>query len=265
MLPQLEKNDLKSSRKRKTTMTNNSISLKNLTKNLQKNSSISGKKLLYAKKLSKKQPFQIEDFYLTKLGINLTKTSRKFQNVKKSHLGSLIKNSSTIHQNKSKSNHTASTNIFAKSSITIPAEIDCKPSYGEYVNTMPSEIRLLFHKSINMKNLFKDFDMAYYCLEEVKERVKCYKIELGVIMEKNVVSLKKIIDKMLINASRIINDHKDTNDQITKKNLKEMETVVEEKDFFQRRCKQLDQLLDMYKCERDYLEHQLTALKNEVE
>lgn len=88
-----------------------------------------------------------------------------------------------------------------------------------------------------MKNIFKDFDRAYYCLEEVKERVKCYKIDLGVIMEHNVINLKKIIDRMLLNAARIINDHKQTNDQITKKNLKEMESVVKEKEFFQRRNK----------------------------
>jgi hypothetical protein len=116
-------------------------------------------------------------------------------------------------------------------------EAEQKPSYGEYVNTMPSEIRLLFYKSVNMKDIFKDFDRAYYCLEEVKERVKCYKIELGVIMEHNVINLKKIIDRMLLNASRIINDHRETNDQITKKNQKEMENVAKEKEFFERRNK----------------------------
>lgn len=63
-----------------------------------------------------------------------------------------------------------------------------------------------------MKNIFKDFDKVYYCLEEVKERVKCYKIDLGVIMENSVVNLKKIIDRMLLAAARIINDHRETND-----------------------------------------------------
>ena len=212
--------------------------------------------------------YQIEDFYLTKLGINLNKTSKRFENTKKSCLGSIISKQldNMNSYNKSILNHSQSTNIFAKSTFTLPLDDkDCQPSYGEYVNTMPSEIRLLFHKSANMKNIFKDFDRAYYCLEEVKERVKCYKVELGVVMEKNVINLKKIIDRMLLNASRIINDHKQTNDKITRKNLKEMETVVEEKEFFQRRNKELDQLLDMYKCEREYLEHHMKSLNKEIE
>lgn len=221
--------------------------------------------------------FQIEDFYLTKLGVNLNKTSRNFQSHKASHLGSLIHNQSVARGSQTEMNKSemksVSTNIFTNygvshqkyGSLITQEPSEQKPSYGEYVNTMPSEIRLLFHKSVNMKNIFKDFDRAYYCLEEVKERVKCYKVELGVIMEHNVINLKRIIDRMLLNASRIINDHKQTNDQITKKNLKEMESVVKEKEFFQRRNKQLDQLLDMYKCERDYLEHHMISLKNEIQ
>lgn len=204
--------------------------------------------------------FQIDDFYLTKINTNLAKTSRTFEKTKRNHIENLVK-----VKNQSVLNNSLSTNIFVRSTVSIPVDEDCRPSYGEYASTMPNEIRMLFHKSVNMKNIFKDFDKAYFCLEEIKERVKCYKIDLGVIMEQNVVNLKRIVDRMLTTASRIIHDHKETNDNILKKNLKEVEKIVDEKNHFESKSKQTDQLMQMYKCERDYMEHSVQCLEKELE
>lgn len=201
---------------------------------------------------------------MTKLGLNLSKTNRTFERSKKDCIENILrtKNQSTFHQ------ATTTPNFYGTQQPSGPQDSEvkeCCPSYGEYLNTMPSEIRKLFHKSVNMKNIFKDFDKAYFCLEEIKERVKCYKIDLGIIMESNVVNLKKIIDRMLLNASRIINDHKESNNDVFNKNMQKIKNVIDERNHFELKSKQTDQLLQMFKCERDYMEHSLKSLQNELD
>ena len=52
-----------------------------------------------------------------------------------------------------------------------------KPSYGNYIQTLPVELRKVYGESKPMKKLFEDFDISYGIFEEICTRVKIYKSE----------------------------------------------------------------------------------------
>ncbi len=52
----------------------------------------------------------------------------------------------------------------------------------------------------NKKDFLKtmsEFDVANYCLNEINDRVKCYRYELGNLLEKVGFSFQKIFEKIL--------------------------------------------------------------------
>ena len=94
------------------------------------------------------------------------------------------------------------------------------PSYGNYMSTLTTEQKKVYGESKPMRNLFKDFDLSYFCMEEIAERVKCYKSELGILLSTNIKTMKELFDSFMNIGLSIIKYHKMTNDKIFKQSLK---------------------------------------------
>ena len=48
-----------------------------------------------------------------------------------------------------------------------------------------------------------EFDVANYCIEEVNERVRCYRFELGSVLEKVSLNTQKIFERLLEQTLRL--------------------------------------------------------------
>ena len=57
-------------------------------------------------------------------------------------------------------------------------------------------------------------------MEEIAERVKCYKSELGILLSTNIKTMKELFDSFMNIGLSIIKYHKMTNDKIFKQSLK---------------------------------------------
>jgi hypothetical protein len=139
------------------------------------------------------------------------------------------------------------------------------PSYGNYVDTLPIEMRTILNESSMMGRLFKNFDTSFYCLEQIKERVKCYKVGLGTLMEELLGSVKAIVDKILVSTLKTIEEHKQTNDKMMEKNLEAVNSILEEKRFYEQRTKQLLLYCEVLKEQKEYFAKNLEATKSHVE
>lgn len=116
-----------------------------------------------------------------------------------------------------------------------------------------------------MDSLFKALDRCFYCLQEINERVGCYKVSLGGIMREGLEGLKKGIDGLLLGSLRMIEEHRLTNDQIMEKNLEAVNRVLEEKKFYEQRTKELLLYCEVLKEQKDYFKKNLDASKLELD
>ena len=102
-------------------------------------------------------------------------------------------------------------------------------------------------------------------MKKITERVKCYKVGLGLLMEQNVKSIKLIMDKLLLNSLKIVEEHKLTNDKIMKKNTEAVNDILEDKNFYERKTKELLQYCELLKEQKEFMANNLDAIKLEVE
>ena len=61
-------------------------------------------------------------------------------------------------------------------------------------------MRQVYGESKPMKKLFDNFDVCYYCMEEIGERIKCYRSDLGNLLLVNLRHMKELFDNSLING-----------------------------------------------------------------
>ena len=116
---------------------------------------------------SSKNTFHIEDFYLSSITKELGAASKRFDKIKTQCLDSIVKQSQ-----KSMSTAIPSTNSdpFTNNLLLQTAThsgVDCLPSYGNFIDTIPRDVKANFKNSTEMEKHLKNFDHAFYCLEEV--------------------------------------------------------------------------------------------------
>lgn len=84
-------------------------------------------------------------------------------------------------------------------------------------------------------------------------------------MENTLGGFKTIVDKILITSLKTIEEHKKTNDKMMQKNLEAVNTVLEEKKYFEQKTKELTLFCDLLKEQREFFQKSLEASKSELQ
>jgi len=219
-------------------------------------------------KTSRTGGLQTEDFYLSTLSTQLGASARRFEKVKSQCMDNLLRQTPRTLTTVQGSEH-YSGNLLTMQALN--SEEDKVPSYGHYAETMPSDVKAFLRESAAMEKIFKSFDNCYYCLEEVitiltqiKDRVKCYKVSLGGLFEQCLTSLKSTVDKILVASLKLVEEHKSTTDRMMDKDKEAVNKVMEEKQFYERRTKELLLYCEVLKEQKEFYQKNLESAKIEV-
>ena len=88
---------------------------------------------------------------------------------------------------------------------------------------LPVELRAFYEGKSDFQALFKEFDVASYCLNEIAEKVKCYRYQLGNVVTKVGGLFHGIFEKSLHTNLRLIKKFRDKIEQKLKTNIEGLE------------------------------------------
>ena len=101
----------------------------------------------------------------------------------------------------------------------------------KFFHNMPVELREFYEQKPQYQSLFKEFDVATYCLTEVAEKVKCYRFQLGNVVTKVGKLFHGIFEKSLHTNLKLIKEFRDKVEGKLKNNIKGLEQLeIEKKD-----------------------------------
>lgn len=84
-------------------------------------------------------------------------------------------------------------------------------------------------------------------------------------MESSLFSMKSIVDKILATSLKTIEEHKKTNDKMMQKNLEAVNSVLEEKKYFEQKTKEMALVCEIMKEQKEYMQRKLDLNKSDLE
>ena len=105
----------------------------------------------------------------------------------------------------------------------------------------------------------------YYCIEEITERVQCYRVDLGLYLNKTIKNLKNIFDKLIIACMDRVEFHKHTTDLMYKESVKSMDELRQSNKILELHKQDIMKLYECQRSESEFFCEMNEASKNEIE
>ena len=137
-------------------------------------------------------------------------------------------------------------------------------SHQKFFETLPNVLKEFYQNKRDFVRSFEDFDKATYCIDEVSDRVKCYRFELGSMIERVGGTFRKILEKVLESALRLHNDSRQKKDKELKENSLIITKLELERKELEDKNKYLRSLYSFQETEYKICKINLDALQNEV-
>ena len=215
----------------------------------------------------------IKDFYLT----NLLETKSLIKQSKRKKDSNEIKEQYQQSNNiylvsddgnnvlKPPSSESTNRNNESRSNIDLnKVQVSRGTKIYKYFDNLPASLRVYYIDKKDYLKLFDDADVAIYCLEEITDRVKCYRCELGTTLEKLELSFKKIIEKILDLNIKYMNDRDQTYEKRMKENLEGLKKFNIEKLKLEEKNKQYKTLLNVQDSEVKIYQINMKSMENEI-
>jgi len=136
-----------------------------------------------------------------------------------------------------------------------------KQKFYEALSTSYKEI---YTDKKEFMKIFDDVDVAMFCLEEVVERLKCYRFELGSLVDKVGFSFKKIMEKILELTMKISSEKDLIHEKKMEENFNGIKALENEKRALEEKNKQYKNLSDVTESEANIYKFNVKSLQNEV-
>jgi hypothetical protein len=136
---------------------------------------------------------------------------------------------------------------------------------SSFIHGLSHSIKKFFLEKPKYKSLFSELDVAFNIIKEVSQRVKCYRVELGCLMENSINIVNNLLLRLLNLVTITINEHHNMNQNILGENLKTLKELETKTQLLSEKNNYYKQALTIKESETEIYRAKIDFLKDETE